>query len=186
MDSSLYKTVTTKRGLKYAYASIPAEGTPRDTILFVHGFPSSSYDWRKQVDFFRKAGFSLIIPDTLGAGETEKPADWTLFQFRAMAGDVIDILDAEKVEKVIVIGHDWYVSPSVSGFYLDADLRARLWNVCRGSILTSRLASYYPERFKAFAFVAVGYSPTSEGFDYEVAATKIKEAIGYETYGYWE
>ena len=57
---------------------------------------------------------------------------------------------------------------------------------CRGSILTSRLASYYPERFKAYAFVAVGYSPTSAGFDYETALTMIKQAVGYETYGYWE
>ena len=118
MDRSLYKKVTTKRGLQYAYASIPADGTTRDTLLFVHGFPSSSYDWRKQVDFFHKAGFSLIIPDLLGAGDTEKPADWTLFQYKAMAGDVIDILDAEKAGKVIVIGHDWYVSPSTSGFYV--------------------------------------------------------------------
>ena len=129
MDRSLYKTITTQRGLKYAYTSIPAEGTPKDTLLFVHGFPSSSYDWRNQVDFFRKAGFSLIIPDLLGAGDTEKPADWTLFQFRAMAGDVIDILNAEKVEKVIVIGHDWYVSPNHSGFYQYTDLWWRLWNV---------------------------------------------------------
>ena len=110
MDRSLYKSITTKRGPKYVYASIPAEGAPRDTLLFVHGFPSSSHDWRYQVDFFRKAGFSLIIPDLLGAGETDKPTDSTFFQLKAMAGDIIDILDAEKAGKVILIGHDWFVS----------------------------------------------------------------------------
>ncbi|KAI0731466.1 Alpha/Beta hydrolase protein [Fomitopsis betulina] len=162
MDHFLYKTITTKRGLKYAYAAIPAEGAPRDTLLFIHGVPSSSYDWRNQVDFFRKAGFSLIIPDMLGAGESDKPVDWTLFQFKAMAGDVVDILDAENVEKVIVVGHDW------------------------GSMLTSRLASYYPERCKAYTFVAIGYSPTSADFDYEASLTATKQALGYETYGYWE
>ena len=114
MDRSLYKTVVTKRGLKYAYASIPTDGIPRDTLLFVHGFPSSSYDWRHQVDFFREAGFSLIIPDMLGAGATDKPTDWTVFQLKAMSADVIDILDAEKVENVIVIGHDWSVSLNAS------------------------------------------------------------------------
>ncbi|EPS95748.1 hypothetical protein FOMPIDRAFT_1131820 [Fomitopsis schrenkii] len=160
MDRSLYKTVTTRRGLKYAYAAIPAEGSPRDTLLFVHGFPASC--WHNQVDFFHKAGFSLIIPDMLGTGDTEKPADWTVFQFKAMASDVIDILDAENVEKVVVIGHDW------------------------GSMVTSRLASYYPERFKAYAFVALGYSPSTAGFDYEAAMRMIKQAIGYDAYGYWE
>ncbi|TFY57562.1 hypothetical protein EVJ58_g6947 [Rhodofomes roseus] len=161
MDRSLYKTVITKRDLKYSYASIPAEGTPRDTLLFVHGFPSTSYDWRNQVDFFRKAGFALIIPDLLGSGETDKPRDTELFRLSAMAADVIDILDAENVGEVIAIGHDW------------------------GSILTSRLASYYPGRFKGFAFFAVGYSPSAAEFEYEAAMALIKQYIGYETYGYW-
>ncbi|KAH9929177.1 Alpha/Beta hydrolase protein [Fomitopsis serialis] len=162
MERSQYKTVTTKRGLKYSYASIPAEGTPRDTLLFVHGFPSTSYDWRNQVDSFKKAGFALIVPDLLGTGETDKPTDAALFKFSAMAADVVDILDAENVGEVIVIGHDW------------------------GSVLASRLASYYPERFKAYAFFAVGYSPTSADFDYEAVLALIKQFIGYETYGYWQ
>ena len=134
MDRSVYKTIATKRGFKYAYASIPAEGTSQDTLLFVHGFPSSSYDWRKQVDFFRKAGFSLIIPDMLGAGETEKPVDWTVFELKAMAADVIDILDAEKVAKVVLIGHDWFVSLDTFG---TSSRHADVWApgaafLCRG------------------------------------------------------
>lgn len=181
MDRSVYHTITTKRGLKYAYASIPADGTPKDTLLFVHGFPSSSYDWRKQVDFFRKAGFSLIIPDMLGAGETEKPADWTVFGLKAMAGDVIDILDAEKVEKVVVIGHDWCVSPRTSSrpiivSHLDS----------RGSLLVSRLAVYYPDRFKAYAFAAAGFSPIPTGVSWETSMSMIKQVVGYEPMGYWE
>lgn len=53
-------------------------------------------------------------------------------------------------------------------------------------MLTSRLASYYPERCKAYTFVAIGYSPTSADFDYEASLTATKQALGYETYGYWE
>ena len=58
--------------------------------------------------------------------------------------------------------------------------------VHRGSVLVSRLASYYPERFKAYAFLAIGYSATFAGFEYEAFLASIKQAIGYETYGYWE
>ena len=181
MDHSVYHTITTKRGLKYAYALIPADGTPKDTLLFVHGFPSSSYDWRKQVDFFRKVGFSLIIPDMLGAGETEKPADWTVFGLKAMAGDVIDILDAEKVEKVVVIGHDWFVSPRTSSPPIIIS-----HSDSRGSLLVSRLAVYYPDRFKAYAFAAAGFSPIPTGVNWETSMSMIKQVVGYEPMGYWE
>ena len=125
MDSSLCKTLITKRGLKYSYASVPAEGTPKDTLLFIHGFPLTSYDWRNQVEFFKKAGFALIIPDMLGTGELGKEVDAGLFKFKDMAADIIDILDAENVGKAIVIGHDWSVAifdshDARSGTYLCA------------------------------------------------------------------
>lgn len=109
MNPSFFKCVVSKRGFKYNYASLPAEGTRRDTLLFIHGFPSTLFEWRNQVDFFRKAEFSLIVPDMLGTGETDKPADYAAYKFSDMAGDVVDILDAEQVEKAIVIGHDWWV-----------------------------------------------------------------------------
>ena len=109
MDPSFFQAVTSKRGFRYNYASIPAEGPQRDTLLFIHGFPSTSFEWRNQVDFFRKAGFSLIIPDMLGTGETDKPIDYAAYKFKEMAGDVVDILDGEQVDKVIAVGHDWCV-----------------------------------------------------------------------------
>ena len=79
----------------------------KPTLLFLHGFPSTSYGWRRQVEFFESKGFPVIVPDLLGYGGTDKPADAQFYKWGDMAGDVIDILDAEKVEKVIAIGHDW-------------------------------------------------------------------------------
>ena len=56
----------------------------------------------------------------------------------------------------------------------------------RGSILVSRLAVHYPERFKAYSFVAVGYSPTSSGLDLETGMRMVEQVVGYVTLGYWE
>ena len=50
----------------------------------------------------------------------------------------------------------------------------------------SRLAVHYPERFKAYAFVAAGYTPTSSGLDWETGMRMMKQIVGYETMGYWE
>ncbi|KAF5376026.1 hypothetical protein D9615_007724 [Tricholomella constricta] len=137
MDPSLYKSVTTRRSLKYSYYFVaPTGGKP--VLLFVHGFPNTSNDWRYQVAFFKAQGYGLIVPDMLGYGGTDKPTDYPQYTLSSMSQDVIDILDAEKVEKAVAVGHDW------------------------GSILVSRLANYHPDRFIAFAFLAAGYAPPSE------------------------
>ncbi|KAG6876314.1 hypothetical protein C0992_000105 [Termitomyces sp. T32_za158] len=106
MDTTLYKSVLTRRSLKYNYYfSAPTAGKP--VLLFVHGFPSTSYDWRYQVNFFKDKGYGLIVPDMLGYGGTDKPVDAADYRLSLIAQDLLDILDAEKVDKPIAVGHDW-------------------------------------------------------------------------------
>ena len=108
MDASHYKIVTVSRGLKYYYyASIAQQG--KSTLLFCHGFPSTSYDWRKFVPYFQSRGYGLIVPDLLGFGDTDKPTDPSLYVSSLISKDLVDILDAEKVQRVVAIGHDWCV-----------------------------------------------------------------------------
>ncbi|KAG5650045.1 hypothetical protein H0H81_000982 [Sphagnurus paluster] len=159
MDSSLYKSLTTSRNLKYSYYySVPVVDKP--VILFVHGFPNTANDWRHQVNFFKDQGYGIIAPDMLGYGDTDKPADHSQYTLSALARDVIDILDAEKVDKAIAIGHDW------------------------GSILVSRIANYHPDRFLAFAFLAVGYVGHSDATFDQFHAFTAKLATR-ELFGYW-
>ena len=106
MQASSYKEVITKRGIKYSYY-FSAGDPSKPTLLFVHGFPSTSYDWRNQVAFFKSEGYSIIAPDMLGYGGTDKPLETALYKHSAMCTDVIDILDAENVGQAIAIGHDW-------------------------------------------------------------------------------
>ena len=106
MDSSLYKDIITSRGLKYHYYHSPAQ-TGKATLFFCHGFPSTSKDWRRMVPFFTDAGYGVIAPDMLGYGGTDKPLDPTLYVGSAVAKDLVDIVDAENLEKVVAVGHDW-------------------------------------------------------------------------------
>ena len=106
MDASLYKTLTTSRGVKYNYYSSPAQ-PGKHTILFCHGFPSTSVDWRYFVPFFKERGYGIVVPDLLGYGETDKPTDAAMYVSSKVCRDVVDILDKEGVEKAIAIGHDW-------------------------------------------------------------------------------
>jgi len=157
---SLYKGFTTSRGLNYYCYVAPAREL-KPTLLFLHGFPSTSYDWRHQVAFFVKKGYGLIVPDLLGYGGTAKPVDVEAYKSNLIVEDIIDILDAEGTQKVVSIGHDW------------------------GCRIGSRLANLYPERVLALAFLAVGYLPPSPEFDISNFQALSKQVFGYELLGYW-
>lgn len=48
----------------------------------------------------------MLAPDMLGYGGTDKPTDPAAYVPSLLTKDVIDILDAEKLDKVVSIGHD--------------------------------------------------------------------------------
>ncbi|KAJ6562286.1 alpha/beta-hydrolase [Mycena capillaripes] len=159
MDPSNYKQTKTQRGFNYSYYfSPPAAGKP--VLLFSHGFPSASFLWRKQVAFFQPLGYGLVVPDNLGYGGTDKPTDPKLYIGSGLAQDVADILDAEKIAKVIAIGHDW------------------------GSVAISRFINHHAERVSACAFFAVGYRSPSESADAISRSAQLKEVLGSDIIAY--
>lgn len=111
MTTIAFKSVSTTTklpsGITYSYVHIkPSEEKPY--ILFCHGFPSSSYDWRHQIAFFSNLGYGIVAPDLLGYGGTDKPKELEPYKMKTMCADVVGILDAVGVEKVLGVGHDWY------------------------------------------------------------------------------
>ncbi|KAF5337994.1 hypothetical protein D9758_014332 [Tetrapyrgos nigripes] len=161
-NSSLFKDLNVTRGLNYHYYAVPAD-TGKPTILFLHGYPSTSYDWRHQVAFFQDKGYGLLVPDLLGYGGTAKPLDPQLYVSSLITRDLIDILDAEGINQAVVISHDW------------------------GSKTASRLANYFPERFHSYAFLAVGYfSPNYFATPYDVNVNLTKAVLGYANFGYFD
>ncbi|KAI0791304.1 alpha/beta-hydrolase [Abortiporus biennis] len=160
LQPTLFKNVSVSRGYNFHYYYSPAEA-PKPTLLFCHGFPSSSRDWRGQVHYFQTRGYGIIVPDMLGYGGTDKPTDPAAYVGSGLAQDLVDILDAEGINKAIVIGHDW------------------------GTKAVSRLANWHPERFLAYAFFSAPYSPPDPTNDYTQLLAATKKLMGYETIGYW-
>ncbi|TFK87232.1 alpha/beta-hydrolase [Polyporus arcularius HHB13444] len=162
MDPAKYKDVKVKRGLIYHYYYSPAApGKP--TLFFIHGFPSTSFDWHRQVAHFEPKGYGLIVPDTLGYGGTSKPQEPEAFRWKLQAQDLIDVLDAENPDTVIGIGHDW------------------------GSQLLSTLAQLHQDRFAGFVWTAASYvPPRTEEFVLQDVWQTMRKLVGSDVYGYWE
>lgn len=154
------KTLALSTGHTYSYVYIPPSNPIKPTILFLHGFPSSSYDWRHQITFFPFHGYGILAPDLLGYGGTSKPTSAEKYKAKKMAAEIIEILDHERLTKVHAISHD------------------------TGTILLSRLANYFPDRLLSCTFLVVPYSKPGEHFDLDAVNAMTKKVHGKERFGY--
>jgi pimeloyl-ACP methyl ester carboxylesterase len=143
----------------YGYICIPPSSS-QPTILFLHGFPSSSYDWRNQISHFSSLGYGVLVPDLLGYGGTDKPSSPKAYLGKKMATEVMDILDHERLDKVHVVAHDF------------------------GSHLLSQIVYYFPSRLHSCTFIAVPYSAPGQHFDLDKVKEITEKALGFEKYGY--
>ncbi|HEY2718432.1 MAG TPA: alpha/beta hydrolase [Solirubrobacteraceae bacterium] len=78
------------------------------SMTLLHGFPSSSHDWAKVAPALAEH-HALLMPDFLGFGASEKPAEheYSLHE----QTDLVEALWArEGVEATIVVAHDYAVS----------------------------------------------------------------------------
>jgi len=108
MDQALYKYAATSRGLNYRYYFAPSIND-LPVLLFLHGFPGSSYDWRNLIAYFQPRGYGIMAPDLLGFGKTDRPSDPQMYKSSAICRDMTDLLDVEQVRTAVVMGHDWSV-----------------------------------------------------------------------------
>jgi pimeloyl-ACP methyl ester carboxylesterase len=75
-------------------------------VLFCHGFPDTSYTWRRQMKAVASAGYRAIAPDMRGYGRSSAPADASQYTPFHTAGDLVGLLDALKISSAVLVGHD--------------------------------------------------------------------------------
>lgn len=96
-------------GTTYAFVYFPPADPKKPTFLLLHGFPSSSWDWRHQIAQLKEAGYGVVAPDLLGYGNTDKPEELEAYSMKRMSGHVAEILHIAGLQKVIGVAHDWWV-----------------------------------------------------------------------------
>ncbi|WP_371425079.1 alpha/beta fold hydrolase [Tardiphaga sp.] len=118
--------------LSVAYAEDgPANGP---VVLLLHGWPYDIYSYVDVAPLLASAGYRVIIPYLRGYGGTRFLSDATVRngQPAALVTDMIDFMNALKIEKAVVGGYDW------------------------GGRTADILAAIWPERVKALVAVS-GY-----------------------------
>ena len=172
MDMLDRKTLTTTRSLQYTYytSNSAVENKNEPGLLFCHGFPDSSFLWNDIIAHLSNYGVMLkrkvIVPDMLGYAGTSKPLDTALYNYAGMADDLGEILDAENVHKVTVIGHDW------------------------GAVMAQRFYAFHSDRVEKIVLLNVAYYPPSKigdpKFDLQAVNTMLEATFGAPLWTYWE
>jgi pimeloyl-ACP methyl ester carboxylesterase len=118
--------------LNVGYAEAGPAGGP--AVILLHGWPYDIYSYVDVAPALAEAGYRVIVPYLRGYGTTRflKAETFRNGQPSALASDVIDLMNALKIEKATVAGYDWGGR--------SADIVAALW----------------PERCKALVSVS-GY-----------------------------
>jgi pimeloyl-ACP methyl ester carboxylesterase len=107
-------------------------------VLFCHGFPDTSYTWRRQMQTVSLAGYRAIAPDMRGYGRSSAPLDPSVYTPLQTVGDLVGLLDALAIPTAVLVGHDW------------------------GATHAWQAALMRPDRFKAVFCLSVPYVPRGE------------------------
>ena len=78
-------------------------------VVLLHGHPRTHTTWYAVAPALARAGYTVVCPDLRGYGRSGKPAsdaDHTPYSKRAMAADVVALMDHMGHERFAVVGHD--------------------------------------------------------------------------------
>ncbi|MEU5409613.1 alpha/beta fold hydrolase [Nocardia asteroides] len=135
-NTSLGPIKTIQAGvLDIAYAEFgPAAGQP---VVLVHGWPYDPYSFADVGPLLAESGFRVLVPFLRGYGPTRFLSAQTPRngQQSAIARDIVDFLDALRIDKAVLGGFDW------------------------GARTVDIIAALWPERVKAMVAVS-GYLVT--------------------------
>ncbi len=127
-------------------SSCADENAPGPLRLFLHGFPSSSYDWRGTLSSLDHV--PTLALDFLGFGLSDKPRHVTYSLFKQ--ADIVERLLAGEPRPVVLVAHD--MGTSVATELLARDLERRLsFNLARallfnGSVIIERASLTWAQK----------------------------------------
>lgn len=100
MPTTQIKTISLpKSGVRIFYREQSPENAliPEKTILLLHGFPSSSHQYRNLIPLLASR-YRVVAPDLPGFGFTEAPASFE-YTFEALANTLAEFLDKLSISK---------------------------------------------------------------------------------------
>ena len=82
----------------------PSDANP---VLMIHGEPSWCYLYRKMIPGIVAAGHRAVVPDLIGFGRSDKPAQKDDYTFQRHVDWVTSWVEQLDLKNITFFGHDW-------------------------------------------------------------------------------
>ena len=79
-------------------------GEQGDSILLLHGWPETWYEWRHIIPQLIDNNYTVIAPDMRGLGDSEKPQ--TGYDKKTVAEDIYQLIKKLGYGKIYIVAHD--------------------------------------------------------------------------------
>lgn len=93
-------------GPKFFYRHAAPSGTAKGTILLLHGFPSSSHQFRNLIPLLATQGYRVIAPDLPGYGFTVVPEGY-VYNFANLTTAIDDFVHTLELKKFAIYIFDY-------------------------------------------------------------------------------
>ena len=83
---------------------------PRDaavTALCLHGNPTWGYLYRHMLPLFTQAGLRVVVPDLIGFGRSDKPADEAWHTFDRHRSSLLAMVESLNLQNILLVCQDW-------------------------------------------------------------------------------
>lgn len=91
-------------GVKIHYVTLGQKKNP--PILFIHGFPDFWYSWRDIMGNLSRDHYTIAV-DQRGYNLSDKPKGEENYQLQFLVDDIAAVMRKLKLEKAVIVGHDW-------------------------------------------------------------------------------
>lgn len=92
-------------------------GTPNGPpVLLWHGFLATAYSWHKVMPLLAEAGFSILVPDMRGFGDSDKPAGTEGYDARALSEEfrqLVQHIQFGAGRALLLAAHDMGAPPAL-------------------------------------------------------------------------
>jgi pimeloyl-ACP methyl ester carboxylesterase len=76
-------------------------------VLLLHGWPETSYSWRKQMGALSEAGYHAVAIDGIGYGRSSRPPHIHDYRISELVTIAVGVVAAMGERTATVVGHDW-------------------------------------------------------------------------------
>lgn len=85
-------------------------GVPRVTVLALHGFPETAWEWAAVAERLTQEGIRVVAPVQRGYSAGARPVEVDAYAIEHLSADALAVIDHLGLDTVHVLGHDWGAS----------------------------------------------------------------------------